>query len=248
MKISLVQARIVDGQPIANCEHILELIRQHEPSDLYLLPELWPTGYHRDSWPEYVQKDHQQVMHDLKSLAQEQKAWIGGSYVVASDDNLVNQFILLSPSGEIAITYDKVHLFSPLEEDKNFKAGTESVQTTINSWNTHLSICYDLRFPIMYRKAAQQGAQLFLISAQWPVERCHHMVALAKARAIENQAYVALCNRIGPTTSGLTFGGFSGVWDPDGNQVADANIQEQVITAKLVIHRVEESRAQIPIL
>ncbi len=250
MLISLIQTNIIDGNPLGNANAITKLIQEDKnKTDLYLLPEVWTTGYARECWPEYTSTQHDKILTQLCRLAQERKIWIGGSYVAAaSNTQYANRFLLIDSDGNIAASYDKAHLFSPLGEDQRFKAGQELVQLNIGPWQTNLSICYDLRFPNMYRRAAVEGTTLFLIVAQWPAERCEHMVALAQARAIENQAYVALCNRIGPTQSGLHFGGMSGIWGPDGTALISAQTQTGIFGAHIDLQNVIKARTKLPVL
>ncbi len=249
MHVAIVQMKGQDGDPEANQIHAEELIRSHGKAQLYLLPELWTTGYHHESWPSYVSQHHDRIVRQIQELSQQLSAWIGGSYVVRDGHGgYFNRFLLLSPDGSQPIHYDKVHLFASMDEDKRFCAGKQRVNAQIGTWCTNLSICYDLRFPGMYRQSALEGATLFLISAQWPRERCHHMIDLAKARAIENQAYVVLCNRIGPATDDIFFGGQSGIWAPDGTQLCNAADREVVLGSTLKIELVNKMRSAIPVL
>lgn len=249
MHVALVQMEGKDGQPEANLAHAETLIRAYGRAELYLLPELWTTGYHHKSWSDYVTHHHDKIIQHMQGLCQELKAWIGGSYVVSDGHGgYFNRFVLLSPDASTPIHYDKVHLFTAMDEDKRFGAGKQRINTQVGDWCTSLSICYDLRFPGMYRQSALDGATLFLIPAQWPRERCHHMVDLAKARAIENQAYVVLCNRIGPATDDIFFGGQSGIWSPDGTQLCNATEEDGIFGADIEINLVQKLRQAIPVL
>jgi len=250
MRISLVQMKVVDGAPEANLAQAEALIRSQPGAELYLLPELWAVGYAREAWQDYVRHHHGTVLARMTALGEELNASIGGSYIARHEEgDLANRFLLLTPAkGTAVLAYDKVHLFAPLDEDKHLVAGHERVSGQLGEWRVHLSICYDLRFPEMYRAAALEGSHLFLIVAQWPQERCHHMVALAQARAIENQAYVALCNRIGPSQEGLDFGGQSGIWTPDGTPLATGGDEETVISATIDLGTVTHLREAFPVL
>lgn len=248
MRLTLLQMKVADGDPQTNLHHAEEMIRSEPGSDLYLLPEVWTTGYDRSSWRNYVDNIHFEVISSLTHLAQETNSCIGGTYIARKGPHeLVNRFLLISGEWDFE-TYDKIHLFEPLEEDKYLTPGEKPVQTKIKEWNVGLSICYDLRFPNMYRASALEGTTLFLVPSQWPAVRCHQMVVLAQARAIENQSYVALCNRIGTAQNGLHFGGRSGIWGPDGTLLADAGDKEGIITAEIDLDHVKKYRQEFPVL
>lgn len=248
MHIALIQMTVADGNPLDNLRHADELIRSYPDANLYLLPELWASGYARSSWQEYADQHHKGVIQAITSLAKKQNAWIGGSYVVRHKSGFANRFILIPPDDSDPITYDKMRLLSLFDEDKLFVSGKRRVHANINEWHANLSICFDLRFPEVYRKSALEGTELFLIVAQWPKERCHHMVAIARARAIENQAYVAVCNRIGISKKGLDFGGESGIWAPDGTQLANAKDRECVVVTEIKREMVHKTRKELPFL
>lgn len=250
MRLTLIQMEVVDGEPEQNLSHALELIRHAGGADFYLLPELWTIGYARDSWSRYLRDHHSNTLQSIHQLSNELNAAIGGSYLVPTENGaMANRFIIVGPREPKALyEYDKVHLFGPLGEHEALQAGNRRVHGPLNEWHVALSICYDLRFPESYRANALDGANLFLIPAQWPQERCHQMVTLAQARAIENQAYVALCNRIGPSPAGIEFGGHSGIWAPDGAQLADGMTHESILNANLDSKKVETIREAIPVL
>lgn len=250
MRLTLIQMEVVDGEPEQNVTHAFELIRSAPGAALYLLPELWTIGYARDSWARYVRDHHEKTLRQVQELSNELNATIGGSFIAPTENGaLANRFMLIAPGQTQALyQYDKVHLFGPLGEHEALQAGDRSVHGPLGEWDVGLSICFDLRFPESYRRNALAGTNLFLIPAQWPQERCHQMVILAQARAIENQAYVALCNRIGPAPAGIEFGGHSGIWAPDGAQLGDGMRHESIISADLDLAKVQAVRQALPVL
>ena len=136
----------------------------------------------------------------------------------------------------VAGTYRKVHLFSPGREDRHYRAGESitlvDVQSEDGTWRIAPAICYDLRFPELFRLAALAGAEVFTIGACWPAPRAPHRRALAIARAIENQAYVVACNRIGRDPN-VDHAGDSFIVAPSGEVIAEAGDAECVLTATL---------------
>jgi omega-amidase len=229
LRIGLVQMEIVDGDATTNVAHATSLIRQAPPADLYLLPELWTSGFAHDQWARQAQDATPAARVALAALARERDAWIGGSLISRRDGDLVNRFWLVPPDQGAPMTYDKAHLFAPMGEPGRLMPGTERARAALGGWTAALSICYDLRFPEMYRLDALDGASLFLVVAEWPGARAETLRLLARARAVENQAYVAVCNRIGVAADGTAFAGGSAIVAPDGSVVTDAGTSEAVV-------------------
>jgi omega-amidase len=148
----------------------------------------------------------------------------------------------------LACKYDKAHLFKPLGEDIHLQAGAD-MPPVINVEGLRVSpaICYDLRFPEMFRRAALLGVDLFLVSSEWPVPREHVLRVLSESRAIENQAVLALSNRIGVDNRGNRFCGESGIFGPNGI-IVDAMQKQGVIAADIDIQTLVDSRRFLSVL
>ena len=128
-------------------------------------------------------------------------------------------------------------------EAAHFTVGTEATVGAVDQWQVAPLVCYDLRFPEAFRAGVRRGAQLFAVIANWPASRESHWVTLLRARAIENQAYVAGVNRCG-TDPHTTYAGRSLIVDPRGEIVAEAGATEQIITADIDLTKVDEYRRQ----
>lgn len=249
LRLGLVQLSINDGQPRRNLERAISLIDVSAPADLYLLPELWTTGFAHESWAGAARADTPIIIGELRDLSVERGAWIAGSMIVEDDTGrLRNRMHLFRPDGGDPVTYDKAHLFAPMAEDRYLAPGTERVRTTIGPWTLSLSICFDLRFPEMYRLETLEGADLFIVAAEWPAARAEILRILARARAAENQAFLALCNRIGMGADGTYFGGGSALVAPDGRIVADAGTEEKIVVATIDHDLVLAIRRDFPVL
>jgi len=248
LRVALVQLAVEDGRPAANLARVRTLIAEAAPADLWLLPELWTTGYTQSQWPAQAREATPDAADALAALARDTGAWIGGSMISVAGAGLANRFWLFPPHDGAPVTYDKAHLFAPMAEPVHLTAGTGRVAASVHGWPAALSICFDLRFPEMYRLDAVDGAALFLVVAAWPAERVAAMRLLARARAVENQAYLALCNRAGTAADGTVFGGGSLVVAPDGTTLADGREGEGVLTAVLEPDRVDATRAALPVL
>ena len=249
LRIALVQMAVTDGQPTRNLERAVAAIEAAPAADLYLLPELWTTGYQHAGWPDAARQTPA-VHAAMQRLSTARRAAIGGSFIDRADSGLVNRFWLCYPDGRAPVTYDKGHLFAPMREDQHLVPGDRRVSAALNGWTANLSLCFDLRFPEMYRLAAIGGADLFLVASEWPAERATALRTLAQARAIENQAYLALVNRIGRAdTDGTLFGGGSMLVAPDGTIVADAGTTaEGVVIGAADPARVTAARRSLAVL
>jgi predicted amidohydrolase len=259
LRIALVQLKIRDGQPRTNLERANSLIRAAAPADLIVLPELWTSGYAHGSWARTARVDTPIICAELAQLSTELGAVLAGSMVSLDEQGrLRNRLWVFSPDGGGPdgagpvgggpVTYDKGHLFAPLGEDRYLTAGSARVRVPLGPWTVALSICFDLRFPEMYRLDTLAGADLFLVVAAWPETRLEALRFLARARATENQAFLVLCNRIGPGEEGVNFGGGSMVVAPDGRVVADAGAEEGIARATIDQGRVAEVRTGFPVL
>lgn len=258
LRIALVQLEVRDGQPRANMERALALIQDAAPADLYILPELWSTGYAHDTWARTAAVDTPLIAAELARFSGDLGATIAGSMVSRDEDGqLRNRLWVFGPEergaedhdpGPGPVTYDKAHLFAPLGEDRYLVPGTARVRFPFGRWTVALSICFDLRFPEMYRLDALAGADLFLSVAAWPSARAEVFRLLARVRALENQAFLAVCNRSGVGGDGIHFGGGSVVVAPDGEVLADAGAGEGVTLAVIEHERVAEVRNSFPVL
>ena len=249
MRVAAVQMQIVDGDPAVNLCRAAELINASSGADLYVLPELWTTGYAHKSWSDAARSSTPDICGDLQALAGSIHAWIAGSMIsLNSEGQLVNRLWLFSPEGSAPVFYDKGHLFRPMQEHVHLAAGKHRVRYRIGDIEAALSICFDLRFPEMYRRDAVDGAELFLVVSEWPHPRSETLRALARARAMENQAYLVLSNRVGQGADGTAFCGGSMIVAPDGALLADAGDGVTVIVAEIETASVCALRSAFPVL
>jgi predicted amidohydrolase len=230
LSIAIIQLDLLDGAPSENLNRALGLMRSSPGAGLYLLPELWTTGYAHDSWASTADSLTPRIVTELHRAAGELQAWVGGSMVSRNEaGRLVNRFWLLPPGGGPPSVYDKAHLFAPMLEDRYLVAGARRERVMVGPFNAALSICFDLRFPEQYRLDAVAGADLFLVVSEWPAARGEALRLFARARAAENQGFLALCNRVGTGVDGTRFAGASAVISPAGEVLAEAADREQVL-------------------
>lgn len=183
--------------------------------------------------------------HFLVEQATKLSTWIAGSVPEAGDPHPRNTMLIVSPSGEVT-RYAKIHPFSYAGEDLHYAAGEKIISINIEGVRVTPFICYDLRFPEPFRVAAAE-TDLFVIVANWPAERREHWRTLLRARAIENQAFVAGVNRTGEG-NGLTYAGDSALIDPLGETVTEAQESEQLLVGDVDPGKVSWLRGRFPAL
>jgi predicted amidohydrolase len=248
ISISLAQMHIVLAQPDANLEQAVGFIKQAgaSGSDVILFPELWSSGYDLKNADRYT-PINASILQVLSGLALSEQIAIGGSLLEKVDGQFFNTFYLIAKDGQVAGKYSKIHLFRLMNEDRWLTAGNQP-QVVDFAWGTAgMAVCYDLRFPELFRHYALNNAKLILLPSEWPAKRINHWKVLLQARAIENQMFVAAVNNVGETGS-ETFGGASAIISPWGEILAEGDGQkEALLTAEVDLEQVERVRQTIPI-
>jgi omega-amidase len=249
MQLAVVQMEIVDEQPSINRQVLANQLDSHPGADLYLLPELWTCGYVQSQWALLATQDSPTSLSWMSYEARRRGIWLGGSIIVADQiGNLTNRFVLFNRDGDLVCEYDKSHLFRPLLEDVYLQAGKRSPPIIqVEGLLMSPAICYDLRFPEMFRRLALKGVDVFLVSSEWPFPRQHALNILVQSRAIENQAFVLLSNRVGSDTMGNDFCGGSGIFSPFG-AIIEAGITSTVVSADINLHQLQNLRAEFPVM
>ncbi|GAG32370.1 unnamed protein product [marine sediment metagenome] len=154
---------------------------------------------------------------------------------------------MVGPDGQPVASYDKLQPFTFGGEADHYTAGCETVLFDWQGLRVAPLICYDLRFPELFRAATRRGAQAFVVIANWPTPRVAHWNTLLAARAIENQAYVVGVNRTGSEPK-LDYPGESQILDPQGNQLACAGPGEGILRADIALDPLLQYRANFPAL
>jgi predicted amidohydrolase len=242
LKITLLQQPLVwrDGQ--ANLRQFDALLGAITGRDLIVLPEMFTTGFAMDAGESALPE--QQVIDWLHAWAAKTNALIGGSVALKTAEGAVNRFLLVEPGGKVHC-YDKRHLFRMAGEHLHYQAGTRREVFEWRGWRILPQICYDLRFPAWSRY--QQDYDLALYVANWPAPRSLHWQTLLAARAIENQVYVAGCNRVGEDGNGLSYSGDSLVISPQGEKLASAEPGEATrLDAELLLETLQAYRNTFP--
>jgi predicted amidohydrolase len=172
---------------------------------------------------------------------------VAGVAVPGDQGRGLNQAIVAGSSGDIIETYTKLHPFTPGGESEHYQAGKQIVTFKWHEFTVAPFVCYDLRFPEIFREATMRGAEMFLVIANWPIARFEHWITLLRARAIENQAYVLGVNRCGADPQ-VRYPGRTMLVDPTGVVRADAGDREGLLVADISIDLVKQVREQLPFL
>jgi len=246
MKLALIQYNPEWENKEANKKKILSMIKDIEGVDLFIFPEMTLTGFTMKSreMSETIQGDSYRF---FSSITREKSSNIFAGIIERRNNRNYNTLIHIKPDGNFLKLYRKVHPFSYSDENKYYFGGSKPAITKIKKWNVGLSICYDLRFPELYRKYGKKRTHLIVNIANWPDTRMEHWRILLKARAIENQCYVAGVNRVGKDPK-LNYIGFSSVFDPMGKEIVAVENDEKVIIVDIDKNYVNEVRDKFPFL
>jgi omega-amidase len=252
LTISLGQMPVVVGDPEANLDAARRMAAEAagRESDMLLLPELWGSGYDLARAERHATTLDQGLFAEMAKMAREHRMWVGGSllgYEGEPQGRPRNVFALFTPEGTLAAHYAKLHLFRLMDEDQWLAAGERTTLAEGPWGQAGLAICYDLRFPELFRRYTLAGARLILLPAEWPHPRLTHWQTLLRARAIENQCFVAACNRVGGDPNGTRFFGHSMLLDPWGESIAEAGEEACLLTATLDLDLVDTVRRKIPV-
>jgi omega-amidase len=249
LRVVAAQLEIILGQREINIERARRLLDEAKKQDaeLVLLPELWTTGYDLERVAEHGIDLSEKSQNVLADLARQFEVYLCGSTLERKDGKYFNTQTIYSPAGALLAKYRKLHLFRPLNEPTFLSPGVEPMTVELPWGKAGLAICYDLRFPELFRSYAMAGAQLMLVCAEWPHPRLEHWRTLLRARAIENQAFVVACNAVG-NVNGNVFFGHSMIINPWGEVVAEAEESETTLFAELDLGQVDQIRAQFPVL
>lgn len=252
MQIHLVQFDIAWEDPDANFAQVEQMLGAApvQPGDLVVLPEMFDTGF---SLNVDVTADHGRTVDFLRQLAMRLSATVQGGRTVAGaapGEKATNRAPVFGPAGELLCEYRKIHPFSFGREPERFEGGAEVMEY---EWGAPPApglticpaICYDLRFPELFRIGLISGADAFALGANWPQARQGHWRALAIARAIENQAYVFAVNRTGADPH-LQYAGGSIVVGPKGDVLGELADEERVLSVEVDAEAVRAWREEFP--
>ena len=277
LKILAIQMSSSIGDKEANFHKVLDLVNKNikKKPDIIILPEVWNVGWKPSEFKNSAEDlENGETFEFLSEIAQTYNVnIIGGSFITKVSEqrtvnskqelskkpfnpstlqpfNLFNTCVVIDRDGELVATYDKMHLFSyyGCDEGKFVEAGRSPVIVELDGVKIGLSLCYDIRFPEIYRAYRKAGADLLVNMAAWPMERAVHWEALTKARAIENQTFM-----VALTQSGLIEGdeynlGHSRVIDYNGEVISEIKSGEGAMFAEIKFEEMYEFRKKCSVL
>jgi len=250
MNVSLVQHDIIWEDKTANCEHVARLVAAASPvtGSLIILPEMFATGFSMDLSATTQKEDRREEAFLSELAVRHQSHVLGGVVSAVEGGRAYNEAVTFGPDGSLVARYAKMRPFSfGGEPAAGYQAGTQIVTFSWQGFTVAPFICYDLRFPELFRQAVSLGADLFIVIASWPARRTPHWLTLLQARAIENQAYVVGVNRTGDDPQSH-YCGRSIVIDPMGQIIADAGEGEGVLQTQLDRQQLTAWRQEFPAL
>lgn len=250
MKVSCLQMDVLPAQPEANFPHAAELIRQAmaEQPDVIVLPESWDISFlPRNATPELYENSYRRAVREIGDLA---KAYnvniVAGSVSNYREGKLCNTCCVFDHQGALIASYDKIHLFSHVGEDKRYAPGEAICTFRLDGVRCGVIICYDVRFPELVRTMCLDGLDVLFVVCQWPKARIDMLHTLCRARAIENQIFVACCSACG-TAGDRVCGGNSAIFGPSGEFLAAAADAQTVLCADCELDSLQGLRDSFPV-
>ncbi len=247
MKIAIAQIDIAWRDKGKNFQktHELAYLASNNNCDVLILPETFNTGFCFDE--SLIEEEGGETENFLMELSKKLKINILAGYLQRINGKNSNCVKVFSKDGKTVTSYAKIHLFSLLNEDKFCSAGNSPVTFQLQEFKCSVFICYDLRFPEVFRSVVP-SAEVFFIVANWPASRLEHWSCLLKARAIENQCYVVGVNRVGVDGNGIQYAGKSAVYDPFGKAIVEGDNREGILFCELNKRELVKIRKKFPFL
>lgn len=246
LKIGLVQYSPVWEDKFESMKKLESLLSNIEAFNLLIFPEMTLTGFTMQS-KEFAEVLEGESYLFFASIAKEKKCAVMYGIIEKGKKKNFNTLVHLNNQGKLIASYRKIHPFSYSKENIFYGKGKGTVITKVRGYQIGLSICYDLRFPELYRFYAKEKVHLIIDIANWPDTRIEHWRSLLKARAIENQCYVAGVNRVGDDPK-LHYTGFSSVFDPMGKEIISVENDEKIMVVEIDKTNVNEVRNKLPFL
>ena len=254
IKVSLLQMTSKLGDVESNCDKIKIILENNlkEETDVLVLPEVWTVGwacrYFKNSAQEF---DNSSVISFLSSIAKKYNMnIIGGSFISKNEDICFNTCPVIGRGGNLIAAYSKMHLYSyyGCDESKYVSVGDAPVMVDIEGVNFGLSICYDIRFPELYRAYRRSGADILVNCAAWGANKPIPWNVMTKSRAVENQCYMLALTQSGHIEGDEYNLGESRIIDYKGDELNSIMNGEGIITSEINLNEMYEFRKKCTIL
>lgn len=255
IKTLLVQNSAIIGNKQATFDNVLFMLEKYtaEKPDFIIFPEVWSVGWYCQNFPKEAETFENSATIDfLKDIALSFNSnVIGGSLIIKRDNNqYTNTCPIISKTGKLITTYDKMHLFSHKgsEENKYIKTGNELKILSYKGTKIGLSICYDIRFPELFREYSKQGVEFFVNMAAWSNKKPEHWQIMHRSRAIENQCYMITVDQTGKIIENEYNLGYSMIINPWGDIEASLQSEEACLLYEFDTEKVKQLRENFPLL
>jgi len=247
MKISLVQFAPEWENKSDNRKKLLSILKKKSDlGEILVFPEMTLTGFTMNA-SGMAEDLKGETVTFFSGIAKRYHTNVFAGVIEKDGKNYFNTLVHLNPGGKLKAKYRKIHPFSYSAENKYYKGGKLPTVTNLSGIKIGLSICYDLRFPELFRFYAKERVDLIINIANWPDTRIEHWRTLLKARAIENQCYVAGINRVGNDIK-LHYNGFTSLFDPMGKEILTIENKETMVTTDIDMKYVKVIREKLPFL
>jgi omega-amidase len=245
LTITLIQTNLFWENKKANLEMLQQKIEGiKEKTEIVILPEMFTTGFSMK--PElFAETMDGETVQWMEKTAAKKKIILTGSVIIEEDGKYFNRLIWMLPNGEYGM-YDKRHLFAFADEHAHYTAGNKKLIASVKGWKINLQICYDLRFPVWTRQDSENKYDLLINVANWPEKRNIAWQTLLRARAIENQCFVAGVNCTGEDGNKIYYSGESMLIDPTGEIIYQKKKEEDIFTITLQKEKITETRERFP--
>lgn len=254
INVSILQMSSVIGDVEANIEKVKQIISKELPSDtdVLVLPEVWTVGWACSHFQDSAQDlRDSSVISFLSDIAKNYKInIIGGSFITKNSENFYNTCPVIDRFGNLVAIYNKNHLYSyyGCDEGKYITVGEDLKMVNLEGVNYGLSICYDIRFPEVYRAYAKAGADVFVNCAAWGSNKPVPWEMMTKSRAIENQCFMVALTQSGYIENGEYNLGESRIIDYNGNELVSILSGEGIVSSVIDIDSMYRFRSKAPIL
>ncbi|MEU9990911.1 carbon-nitrogen family hydrolase [Streptomyces sp. NPDC048045] len=252
MRASLIQLSVdASDSPDDRRRRAASLVRDRAGDDLVVLPELWTAGaWSYDRWEHDAERVDGPTAEVMSAAAREAGAWLHAGSIVERDGDgtLYNTALLFDRNGELRGRYRKIHRYGFDTGEATLMGGGLDIVTVPADFGViGLAVCYDLRFPELFRGLLDAGAELIVVPAAWPAARLGHWQLLTRTRALEEQVFLLACCAVG-SHGGMQQGGHSVVVDPWGTVLGEARTAEETVTVDCDMTQVARIRSELPVL
>lgn len=255
LKVLVVQNNAIINDPKATFDKVQLLLEKYSDQkvDLIVFPEVWAIGWYCKNFPKEAENiETGETIRFLKDIAKKFQCLVIGGTIISehSDGSFKNTCPVISKTGKLLTTYDKMHLFSHKgsEENKYVTTGDELILLNLNGTKIGLSICYDIRFPELFREYSKRGAEIFVNMAAWSNTKPAHWEIMHRARAIENQCYMITADQTGKITDNEYNLGHSMIINPWGDIEASLESQEDCLLHEIDTSKVKQLRQDFPLI